>query len=226
MNENMILLLTKNDPWCAHAADVAHAVFGDQLLWEKGAVGDVPPASFSLPKYQAVLSFLSPWIIPAELLVKSALSLNFHPGSCDYPGIGCYNFALYENASQFGPVCHHMLPKVDSGTVVKEVLFPILPTDSVETLKLGTMVAMLALFHDIVGLIATGQSLPASPRQWTRPAFTRKQLNALCEITPAMSEDEASRRIRATTYPGYPGPYLLSGSEKTYYPVPTGPAIA
>jgi len=222
----MILLLTKNDIWSARAAESARALFGEQLIWEKGAVGDAAPPGFSLPQYRAIFSFLSPWIVPADLLEKSALSLNFHPGSCDYPGIGCYNFALYEEAAQFGPVCHHMLPKVDSGTVVKEILFPVLPSDTVETLKLNTMVAMLALFNDIMTLIAANKPLPISPRQWTRPAFTRRQLNALCEITPDMSQEEAARRIRATTYPGYPGPYLLKGSEKLYYPVPPGPALA
>lgn len=220
-----ILLLTKNDPWSALAAKLAHAMFGEELIWEKGNASDAAPASFSQP-HRAVISFLSPWIVPADVLEKSGLALNFHPGSCDYPGIGCYNFALYEEARQFGPVCHHMLAKVDSGTVVKEVLFPVLPADSVETLKLGTMVAMLALFHDIMGLLATGMPLPVSPRQWTRPAFTRWQLNALCEITPGMDEAEARRRIRATTYPGYPGPYLLKDGEKRYYPVPPGPALA
>jgi methionyl-tRNA formyltransferase len=173
-----------------------------------------------------VLSFISPWIVPASVLDKSALSLNFHPGSCDYPGIGCYNFALYEEARQFGPVCHHMLPKVDSGTVVKEILFPVLPQDRVETLKLRTMVAMLALFHEMLGLIATGQTLPVSSRQWTRKPFTRRQLDALGEITPGMSKDEENRRIRAMAYPGFPGAYRLEGTEKHYYPIPPGPAIA
>jgi len=221
-----ILLLTKKDVWCTHAALLARALFGDAVIWEQGKFGDGPPPGFALPSFSAVLSFVSPWIVPAEVLKKSPLSLNFHPGSCDYPGIGCYNFALYENAAQFGPVCHHMLPAVDSGTVVHEALFSVSDKDSVETLKLRTMVSMLSLFHDMLGLIAANDKLPTSPRQWTRKAFTRKQLDALCEITPDMSRDEADRRIRATTYPGYPGPYMLKGAEKHYYPVPPGPPLA
>ena len=221
-----ILLLTKQDNWSQQAGNYAKNLFGNDLLWEQGKVGDSTPATFSLPEYRAVISFLSPWIIPAQVLQKSALSINFHPGSCDYPGIGCYNFALYEQAAQFGPVCHHMLAAVDTGAVIREVLFPLLPDDSVETLKLKTMVAMFELFNEIVRVFSRGEQLPVSKRQWTRRAFRRKELDALCEITPDMSDDEKQRRIRATTYPGYPGPYLLVGKEKQYYPVPPGPPLA
>lgn len=221
-----ILLLTKKDVWSRHAGNLAMSFFGDAVIWEKGRFGDPHPESFKLPAFRAILSFISPWIVPAAVLDKSALSLNFHPGSCDYPGIGCYNFALYDGAKQFGPVCHHMLPPVDTGQVVCEVLFPVLPQDSVETLKLRTMVTMLELFHTTLMMIAEGKPLPVNGRQWARKPYTRKELDALCEITPEMDKDEADRRIRATTYPGYPGPYLRKGMKKQYYPVPPGPPLA
>lgn len=221
-----ILLLTKSDPWSGYAGQIAQAILGERLIWEKGRLGDPLPAFPGVPAAGAILSFISPWIVPAEWLEQSALSVNFHPGSCDYPGIGCYNFALYEKAPEFGAVCHHMLPAVDSGEVISETLFPVFPHDSVETLKLRTMVTMLAMFHQIVCLLAQGAPLPVNARQWQRKPFTRRQLNALCEITPEMSEDEKSRRIRATTYPGFPGPYLLENGIKKPYPVPPGPAIA
>jgi len=221
-----ILLLSKKDVWSVQAGALAKATFGDALLWEQGTVGDAAPASFSQSEFMAVISFLSPWIIPAHVLNASKLSINFHPGSCNYPGIGCYNFALYEEAAKFGPVCHHMLPAVDTGEVIREDLFPLFSRDSVETLKLRTMVVMLAMFHDIIVMMAEGKALPVNSRQWSRKAFTRKQLNALCEITPDMNDEEKRRRIRAMTYPGYPGPYLLVGSEKQYYPVPPGPPLA
>lgn len=221
-----ILLLTKNDPWSNHAGIIAQSIFGDKLLWEKGGLGDPVPGISDFTQIKSIISFLSPWIVPPQWLSQSTLSVNFHPGSCDYPGIGCYNFALYEKAAVFGAVCHHMLPSVDSGTVISETLFPVFPHDNVEILKLRTMVTMLAMFHEIVCRIAQDSPLPTNSRQWQRKPFTRKQLNALCEITPEMSGEEKARRIRATTYPGFPGPYLLENGTKTLYPVPPGPAIA
>jgi methionyl-tRNA formyltransferase len=221
-----VLLLSKTDQWSQDAGKLMHHLFNDALIWEQGERTDPLPQACFLPEYRLIVSFLSPWIVPDEMLQKSKLSINFHPGPCEYPGIGCYNFALYEEAKTFGAVCHHMLPRVDSGKIIKEVLFPVQPEDTVETLKLRTMQAMSAMFGEIIPLVAAGKPLPASNRHWTRPAFTRRQLDALCEITPDMDETEKNRRIRATTYPGYPGPYLLIGKEKRYFPVPPGPAVA
>lgn len=221
-----IYLFTKRDHWSQQAGLLAQAMFPDRVVWEQGTVGDALPESANAPAFAAVLSFLSPWIVPEALLNKAPVALNFHPGSCDYPGIGCYNFALYENARVFGPVCHHMLARVDRGAVVDEVLFAVQETDTVETLKLRTMIAMLEQFHRVLGMLAQGQALPTHHRSWQRVPFTRKQLNALCEITPDMDEAEMQRRIRATTYPGYPGPYLLNNGVKEFYPVPQRQAIA
>ncbi len=222
-----ILLLTKKDRWSAHAASLTQAMLPSPVLWHQGQPSDPAPESFNLPSLKLVISFLSPWIVPASVLEKAELAINFHPGSCDYPGTGCYNFALYEGAEKFGAVCHHMLPRVDTGAVIAETLFPVFPHDTVETLKLRTMVTMLEMLHVQLARYASGEPFAHHHRQWTRPAFTRRQLNALCEITENMPPQEKQRRIRATTYPGYPGPYLLKeNGEKIPYHVPPGPPLA
>jgi methionyl-tRNA formyltransferase len=222
-----ILLLTKQDSWSQQAAEYALTLFGSNLKHISGKAIEKAPEALHSQHFQIIISFLSPWIVPAHTLEHSALSINFHPGSCDYPGIGCYNFALYEDARWFGPVCHHMLPKVDSGSVITETLFAVAPDERVETLKLRTMQAMMSQYHYILPLIAEDKPLPVHSRQWTRRPFTRKELNALCEVLPDMPDVEKNRRIRATTYPGYPGPYLLlPDGSKQPYPVPPGPALA
>ena len=41
-----------------------------------------------------LISYMSPWIIPEEILNKTKLwNINFHPGPPNYSGIGCINFA-------------------------------------------------------------------------------------------------------------------------------------
>lgn len=224
MDDTLFVLLCKRDLWSEQAASLAQVLFGDRLHSEAGTVGDPLPACLSdqaaLSKPLVVLSFLSPWIVPAAVLEHASLALNFHPGSCDYPGIGCYNFALYEEAATYGAVCHHMAPRVDTGSVIAERLFPVLPQDSVESLKLRTMVTMLDMFHDVAGRLATGAALPAAPRSWTRRAFTRRELNMLCRIAPDASVEEIRRRVRATSYPGYPGAVLELGGIPFTVPVP------
>ncbi len=65
-----------------------------------------------------IISFVSPWIIPENLLNSAQkAAINFHPGPPDYPGTGCYNFALYEGTKKYGVTAHHMEKKVDTGNI-------------------------------------------------------------------------------------------------------------
>ncbi len=130
-------------------------------------------------------------------------AINFHPASPDYPGIGCNNFALYENAAEYGVTCHHMAAHVDTGGIIAVRRFPILPEDTVATLLERTYENQIALFMEIAALMAEGKDLPAGGETWTRRPFTRKEFNALFRITADMSPAEIARRIRAVSY----GPY-------------------
>lgn len=190
-------------------------------------MGDPEPDTLAFGHHDYLISFLSPWIVRAASLDRCGVAINFHPGSTDYPGIGCYNFALYEEAAEFGAVCHHMLPKVDTGRIVLERRFPVSKDESVETLKLATMEVMVGMFREIVGLIASGAPLPAAPVAWTRRPFTRRELHALKVCNDFMDEAEVQRRVRATTYPGYPGPVLNRADRTSHvFDVPNRPPIA
>lgn len=218
-----IILLSKQDRFSQQAIDIARTLFGDDMQHFTGCVGDPMPA---LGDADFLISFLSPWIVPKEVLDRYPVAINFHPGSVDYPGTGCYNFALYEGAAEFGATCHHMLPKVDTGIVVLERRFPTFPADTVEALKLRTMVTMVSMFHDVACMIAEGRELPVAETHWTRKAFTRKQMNALKEVLPTMSKAEIERRVRASTYPGYPGAFMVDGGRTVHFPVPDRAPLA
>lgn len=220
-----VILLTKQDQFSSYAAAIAASMFGDRLEHLSGRVGDEMPKRLELGA-DVLISFLSPWIVPARVLDRCPIGINFHPGSVDYPGTGCYNFALYDEADEFGATCHHMLPKVDTGLIVEERRFPAFADDTVETLKLRTMVTMLSMFQDIAGVIARGEKLPIAGKSWTRRAYTKREMEALKRLSPGMNADEIKRRVRATVYPGYPGPALIIGGEAHPLAVPQRAALA
>lgn len=148
-----------------------------------------------------IVSYLSQWIIPAQILEKAGIAaINLHPGPPEYPGIGCTNFAIYNNERKFGITCHHMLAKVDSGSIIAVRRFPVWETDTVYSITQRCYTEILYLFFELVDLFIDGKELPASREIWTRKPYTRKQLNELCELTDDMSNEEKSRRIKATTY--------------------------
>lgn len=205
-----VLLLCKEGKESAEIAiDYLSQVLGDELMVFKGSVGTPLPAELDQIEFDCLVSYLSPWIIPEHLLEKAGkAAINFHPAPPEYPGIGCFNFALYDDVDVYGATCHHMAPAVDSGDVIDVARFKVFSTDSVLSLSQKTYAHMLALFFNVIDSLLQGEELPISSEKWTRKPYTRKELEELCRITPVMSESELRRRIRATTYPGMPGPRM------------------
>ena len=176
----------------------------ESVTVSRGKWGDPLPPEIQGFEGDILISYMSRWIIPDYVLnnVKIA-ALNFHPAPPEYPGIGCTNFALYENAEEFGVTCHHMKPKVDTGQIVRVDRFPIYEPDTIETLMARCYDTMLVQFYSVVDLLIAGKPLPESDEQWTREPFTRKDLDELTLITPDMAPEEITKRIRATSYQGW-----------------------
>ena len=76
---------------------------------------------------------------------------------------------------------------------------------------------MLVLFYDIFSKILKNDPLPKTDEVWTRKPYRLKDLNALKRIELNMSPEEIQRRIRAVTYPGYPGAYVEIDGQRFEY---------
>ena len=185
----------KEDDYCLKALKFCQNNF-EKVYWYLGE-----PEHICSWDYDYLISYRSNWIVPEYLLKNANVAcINFHPGSPDYPGIGCTNFALYEDAEEYGVTCHHMESKVDVGKIISVKLFPISSTDTVATLTAKTYEIQLVQFLEVMEVIINGEQLPKSGKYWQRRAFTRKELDELRRIEPSMSKDEVARRIRATSY--------------------------
>jgi methionyl-tRNA formyltransferase len=217
--DTSILFLGKaDDPDCARALAFCQERFTD-VTHCLGVWGDPLPDTARNWEGDYVISYLSRWVAPDFLLKRARkASFNFHPASPDYPGIGCNNFALYENAKEYGVTCHHMAPKVDTGAIIAVERFQVHPEDGVAELLERTYLHQIALFLKIVELLAAGEELPVSTETWTRPPFTRVQFNELFVIRPEMGRDEIARRIRAISYKHWQ-PYVeIQGYRFEYKP--------
>jgi len=137
-------------------------------------------------------------------LKRTKIAINFHTGTADYPGIGCTNFALYNQEKKYGVVCHYMNPGVDSGDIIYQDIFRIYENDTVETLTVRCYAHLISLFYDVCDDIIQGRELPDIGIKWNRKPYTRKELNELCRCTSNMSKSEIKRRIRATNFNNWP----------------------
>ena len=76
--------------------------------------------------YDYLISFLNPVFINKSIRNKiKKKSYNFHPGPPEYPGFGCYNFALLDKTKFYGSTIHLIDNKLDSGEIVSVKKFKI-----------------------------------------------------------------------------------------------------
>jgi len=165
-----------------------------------------------------LISYLSPWIIPLKTLSNTKLhNINFHPAPPEYPGTGCFNFAIYNGEKVYGATSHVMEEKVDTGKIIGVKRFQLLESDSVYSLSIKTYGQMLALFYEVIDYIMINKKIPDTIERWSRKPYTRKDLENLCKINADMKKEEIKRRVRATYYPGMPGPYININNYKFEY---------
>lgn len=196
-----VLFIAKAENFYAKtAAEFIHLHFENPLIVFSKR-GDAIPQEVLDWKGDLLISYLAQWIIPDTVLEKASYAaINLHPGPPEYPGIGCTNFAIYNGEKEFGITCHHMLAKVDSGSVIAVRRFPVFETDNVFSVTQRCYTFILHLFYELVSDILLGKELPVSDETWTREPYKRKDLNELCALREDMSEAEVQRRIKATTF--------------------------
>lgn len=207
-----VLFLSKKDnEFARRAAVFIKDNFPESLIFE-GSRKDPLPEDVLNWKGDLLISFISSWIIPISLLKQAKFAaINFHPGSPQYPGTGCTNFAFYNGEKEYGVTCHHMQAVVDTGNIIAVKRFPLQDDDTVYTATQRCYSLLEEMFYEVMDCILQGRPIPLSEEKWTRKPYTRKQLDELCEIKPGMSEEEIERRIKATTYK-YPWAFTIIGN--------------
>jgi methionyl-tRNA formyltransferase len=210
--EFRILFLSKKDnPFAERAANFIRKDFHHTLIFT-GDRHDKLPAEVLNWEGDLLISFIGSWIIPDTLLKKASYAaINFHPGSPEYPGTGCTNFAIYNGEKEYGVTCHYMGARVDTGNIIGVKRFPVEKEDTVYSVTQQCYSLIETMFYEIMDCILQGNPLPASAEQWKRKPYTRKELNELCYISPDMTEEEVERRIKATTY-RWPWAYTKIGN--------------
>lgn len=196
----VLFLCKKDNAYAQRAATFIRSNFKQPLIFEGGRNDKLPPDVLNW-KGDLLISFISSWIYPQTLLSGATVAaINFHPGSPEYPGTGCTNFAVYNGEKEYGITFHHMNATVDSGNIIGVRRFSISDTDTVYSITQHCYKLIEESFYEVMNCLLQSKALPVTNEQWKRKPYTRKQLDELCTITPDMTETEIERRIKATTY--------------------------
>lgn len=177
MFDEKVMFIGNSSRWSHSAADylAGHFRHVEALFWD---YGDESPTATYAWEGDRILTFKADLILPRAMLSRvKTIAINFHPTIPDFRGVGGYNYAIADRLPVFGATCHHIVEKIDFGPIIKVLRFPILPAESVGSLRDRTATYCLILFYEIVHLISSGQELPrAANEQWKLKLYTRKML--------------------------------------------------
>ena len=168
---------------------------------------------------QYIICFRSYLLLPKSLLKRASIAaINFHPGPVEYPGSGCLNWALYNNADTYGATAHIMVEKIDNGPIIECRRFPILKEDDVKTLLARAHLGTFELLVDITtGLAREGESFlnykleTSRNEKWSGKAKKMSEIDKLQVVSPNCSKEELERLIRSTYTLDFPPEIHLHG---------------
>jgi methionyl-tRNA formyltransferase len=158
-----------------------------------------PPADVDV-----VVSFLF-WNLIREPLISLGRvgCLNFHPAPLpDFRGVGGYNVAILEGASEWGVSCHFVDEHFDTGDLVAVERFPIDPeSETALSLDTASQAHLAELFERVMQSLLDGDELPRTPQGEGR-YVSREEFEELRVVRPG---DDIARKLRAFWYPPWPG---------------------
>ena len=160
---------------------------------------------FEQINFNYIFCFRSFYVLKKKLINNCEIAaINFHPGTPKYRGVGCVNFALYNNEKFYGCTSHIINQKIDHGTILDVQKFQISKKDTVESCLNKTYKIMFKQALKIINLLIKqdknlGKLIKKNRHiKWSKKLTTRKDLEKLYSIDKKASKKQLKKIIRAT----------------------------
>ena len=159
-----------------------------------------------------IFSYRCHWLIEEQILNKASIaSINFHPGTPDFPGSGAYSWALYYKKDNFGITIHLMNNKFDNGKILDVCRFKIDDSYDLPRLIKETYSFSLSVFKSYVSKINSTPSqdigyLFSGPKKfnWSEKVNKISDLDKMKVLTTNLDITEFERRIRSFHLKNFP----------------------
>ena len=159
-----------------------------------------------------IFNFLSPKKLPKQVINSVKIcSINFHPGSYEYPGVGSASLCIFDGKKTYGVSAHLMEETIDSGSIICERFFEIPDNSNCDTLFSLALSECKPLLQDTLELLQLNSN-PDKIRSWSRPAVTRAEFEDWLTLLEVDSTKEIEQKITSATHPVFLGPYVKVGS--------------
>ena len=129
-----------------------------KVIWSTNPEDKLKSTNLLKHNYDYIFCFRSLIVLRKSLIKKAKYAaINFHPGLPSDRGIGCVNFALLNNAKNYGATAHLISKKVDSGKILGVVKFKIKANDTVESLLDKTYKMQTKQFFKLIKFLNTNK---------------------------------------------------------------------
>lgn len=167
-----------------------------------------------LPEVDIAISVQYHQILKAQHIQKARIaSFNLHMAPLpEYRGCNQFSFAILNGEHTFGTTLHLIDEGVDSGDIIFERRFAIPEEAWVNELLHMTEAHSHAMFVDVLPSLVSGD-YTATPQNSLisirgSKTYKRADINDIKEIDLTWPAKKIERHIRATSMPGFSGPYL------------------
>ena len=175
---------------------------------------------FERMNFNYIFCFRSFYILKKKLINNCKIAaINFHPGTPKYRGVGCVNFALYNNEKFYGCTAHIINQKIDNGKILDVKKFQVTKKDTVKSCLEKTYKIMAKQVLEIIKLlIKKDENLTKLIKKnkhikWSKKLTTKKDLEKLYLINKKASKKHLKKIIRATNTNSFK-PYISLHNEK------------
>ena len=160
--------------------------------------------------YDYLISFLNSMYINKSVRKKIKInSFNFHPGPPEYPGFGCYNFAMLDKVNFYGSTVHIINDKFDSGKIINVKKFKFsYKKFNLEKLIRKTHENVIKQAKDFINDIQNKKLKIEGNLKWKKKAYTKKEFEAAREIKLNDTRKNILKKIKAFSYKNYESVYL------------------
>ena len=163
-------------------------------------------------RYDYLFSFLNPAFIKKDIRKKiKRISINFHPGPPEYPGYGCYNFALLDAVNSYGCTAHEVNDKIDNGKIIDVRRFRFKYKNiNLEKLIKMTHKNSFFQFKKIINQIIKNNYVEINKNEkWKKKkAYTKNEFEKARKINLKESVANILKKIKAFSYKNYETVYL------------------
>ena len=173
-----------------------------------------------LKNYDYIISFRSYIILRKKILKKiKYASINFHPGPPKYRGIGCANFAIYNQEKYYGVTAHLINEKIDNGKIIDVQNFKLKKNTNISQLLQTSYKFQLKQAKKVLDKVfKNNKNLSKMINknkniQWSRKLYLRKNLEKLYTVSPNINKYKLDLIIRATNYKNFK-PYIILNNKK------------